>query len=98
MLRKGYGLASVELGVPMRPDMVFEIASLTKQFTAAAVLLLQERGKLAVSDDITKYLPDYPTHGRTITIENLLSHTSGIPEVTSLPEWWPRHRDDLTPP
>jgi D-alanyl-D-alanine carboxypeptidase len=98
LLRKGYGLADLELGVPMRPDMVFEIASLTKQFTAAAILLLQERGKLSVSDDITKYLPDYPTHGRTITIENLLSHTSGIPEVTALPEWWPRHRDDLTLP
>jgi CubicO group peptidase (beta-lactamase class C family) len=98
VLRKGYGLANVELGVPMRPDMVFEIASLTKQFTAAAILLLQERGKLSVSDDITKYLPDYPTHGRTITIENLLSHTSGIPNVTSLPEWWPQHREDLTLP
>ena len=97
LLRKGYGLASLELGVPMRPDRVFEIASLTKQFTAAAVLLLQERGKLSVSDDITKYLPDYPTHGKTITIENLLGHTSGIPEVTALPEWWPRHREDLTP-
>jgi len=97
LLRKGYGLANLELGVPMRPEMVFEIASLTKQFTAAAILLLQERGKLAVTDDITKYLPDYPTHGRTITIENLLSHTSGIPEVTALPEWWPRHREDLTP-
>ncbi|MFL6233422.1 MAG: serine hydrolase, partial [Thermoanaerobaculia bacterium] len=97
LLRKAYGLASVELGVPLRPDMVFEIASLTKQFTGAAVLLLQERGKLSVSDDITKYLPDYPTHGKTITIENLLGHTSGIPEVTALPEWWPRHREDLTP-
>ncbi len=98
LLRKAYGLANLELGVPMRPDMVFEIASLTKQFTAAAILLLQERGKLSVSDDITKYLPDYPTHGRTITIENLLSHTSGIPNVTALPEWWPRHREDLTVP
>jgi D-alanyl-D-alanine carboxypeptidase len=97
VLRKGYGLASVELGVPLRPDMVFEIASLTKQFTGAAVLLLQERGKLSVSDDITKYLPDYPTHGKTVTIENLLGHTSGIPEVTAQPEWWPRHREDLTP-
>ena len=80
----------------MRPDMVFEIASVTKQFTAAAILLLQERGKLSVDDDITKYLPDYPTHGRKITIDHLLNHMSGIPEVTGLPEWWPRRREDLT--
>ncbi len=98
VLRKGYGLANLELGVPMRPDMVFEIASVTKQFTAAAILLLQERGKLSVDDDITKYLPGYPTHGRKITIDHLLNHTSGIPEVTGLPEWWPRRREDLTLP
>jgi CubicO group peptidase (beta-lactamase class C family) len=96
VLRKAYGLANLELGVPMRPGMVFEIASVTKQFTAAAILLLQERGKLSVDDDITKYLPDYPTHGRKITIDHLLHHLSGIPEVTGLPEWWPRRRDDLT--
>jgi CubicO group peptidase (beta-lactamase class C family) len=96
LLRKGYGMANLELGVPMRPDMVFEIASVTKQFTAAAILLLEERGKLSVNDDLTKYLPDYPTHGRKITIDHLLNHMSGIPEVTALPEWWPRRREDLT--
>jgi CubicO group peptidase (beta-lactamase class C family) len=96
LLRKGYGLANLELGVPVRPETVFEIASVTKQFTAAAILLLQERGRLSMNDDITKYLPDYPTHGRTITIDQLLAHTSGIPNVTSLPEWWPRRREDLT--
>jgi D-alanyl-D-alanine carboxypeptidase len=96
VLRKAYGMANLELGVPMRPDMVFEIASVTKQFTAAAILLLQERGKLSVDDEITKYLPDYPTHGRKITIDHLLNHMSGIPEVTALPEWWPRRREDMT--
>ncbi|HSS79044.1 MAG TPA: serine hydrolase [Thermoanaerobaculia bacterium] len=95
LLRKAYGLANLELGVPMRPDMVFEIASVTKQFTAAAILLLQERGKLSVNDEVTKYLPEYPTHGQRITIDHLLSHTSGIPEVTAMPEWWPRHREDM---
>src|SRR4051812_31670906 len=91
LLRKAYGLANLELDVPMRPDMVFEIASVTKQFTAAAVLLLQERGKLSVNDEITKYMPDYPTHGQRITIDHLLSHSSGIPEL----DWWPRRREDM---
>ncbi len=97
VLRKGFGMASLELGVPVAPEDVFEIGSVTKQFTAAAVLLLQERGLLRVEDEITKHLPDYPTHGERITIENLLSHTSGIPNYTSLPEWFPRLREDLSP-
>ncbi len=96
VLRKGYGLASVELGVPVSPDMVFELGSITKQFTAASILLLQERGQLRVEDDITKYLTDYPTHGETVTIEHLLTHTSGIPSYTGLPEWLPRVREDMT--
>jgi CubicO group peptidase (beta-lactamase class C family) len=97
VLRKGYGMANLELGVPMSPDMVFELGSVTKQFTAASILLLQERGKLRVEDDITKYLPDFPTHGQTITIENLLTHTSGIPSYTGLPEWHAKVREDLKP-
>jgi D-alanyl-D-alanine carboxypeptidase len=97
VLRKGYGMANLELGVPMAPDMVFELGSVTKQFTAAAILLLQERGRLRVEDEITRYLPDFPTHGRTITIENLLTHTSGIPSYTGLPEWYSRIREDLKP-
>lgn len=96
LLRKGYGMANVELGVPIQPEMVFEIASVTKQFTAAAILMLQERGKLSVEDDITKHLPDYPTHGQKITIHHLLTHTSGIPNFTALPEWRPRMREDMT--
>ncbi|HET9209436.1 MAG TPA: serine hydrolase [Thermoanaerobaculia bacterium] len=97
VLRKGNGMANLELGVPVTPENVFEIGSITKQFTAAAILLLQERGKLRVEDPITKYLPDYPTQGRTITIENLLTHTSGIPSYTGLPEWYPHIREDLKP-
>ena len=98
VLRKGYGLANVELGVPLGPGDVFELGSITKQFTAAAVLLLQEQGKLRVEDEITKYLPDYPTHGEKITIENLLTHTSGITNYTNLPEWFPRIREDMPLP
>ena len=96
VLRKGYGMANLELGVPIRPEMVFEIGSVTKQFTAAAILELAERGRLAIEDDIRKHLPDYPTHGRTITLEHLLTHTSGIPSYTALPEWQARVREDLT--
>jgi len=97
VLRKGYGMANLELGVPVAPDMVFELGSVTKQFTAAAILLLQERGQLRVEDDFTKYLTDYPTHGQTVTIENLLTHTSGIPSYTGLHEWFARIREDLKP-
>jgi CubicO group peptidase (beta-lactamase class C family) len=95
VLRKGYGLANLELGVPVSPDMVFAIGSITKQFTAAAILELQERGKLRLEDPITKYLPDYPMHGETITIEHLLNHTSGIPSYTGMREWFPRIREDI---
>jgi D-alanyl-D-alanine carboxypeptidase len=97
VLRKGYGMANLELGVPVTPESVFEIGSITKQFTAAAILLLQERGQLRVEDPITKYLTDYPTHGQTITIENLLTHTSGIPSYTGIPEWYPHIREDIKP-
>src|SRR3954467_770255 len=54
LLRKGYGLANVELGVPMRPDLVFRLGSVTKQFTAAAIMMLVDEGKVALSDDIRK--------------------------------------------
>lgn len=77
--KKAFGLANLELNVPMREEMVFNIASQTKQFTAVAVLQLMEQGKLSLQDDIAKYLPDYPTGGQRITIENLLTHTAGIP-------------------
>jgi CubicO group peptidase (beta-lactamase class C family) len=67
--------------------MAMPIGSMTKQFTAVAVMLLAEGGKLSVSDPITRYLPKYPTHGKTITIENLLTHTSGIPDYATTPDW-----------
>ncbi len=79
------GMADLELGVPLTPDHVFRLGSITKQFTAAAIMLLEEQGKLMVGDPITKYLPDYPTNGYEITIEHLLTHTSGIFSYTSIP-------------
>ena len=95
ILHKGYGRANMELGVPIDPGMVFRIGSITKQFTAVAILMLAEQGKLSLDDDITKFLPDYPTHGQKITIEHLLTHTSGIKSYTSLPEWAAQWRKDL---
>jgi CubicO group peptidase (beta-lactamase class C family) len=77
--KKAFGMANLELNVPMKEEMVFNIASMTKQFTAVAVLQLAEQGKLSLQDEIIKYLPDYPVSGQKITIENLLTHTAGIP-------------------
>lgn len=81
---KAFGMANLELDVPMQTDNVFEIGSMTKQFTAVAILMLMEEGKLKLEDDITKYIPDYPTQGHTITIHHLLTHTSGIKSFTSV--------------
>lgn len=80
--KKGFGLASMEFNIAMSPDMIFRLASMTKQFTAVCILMLEEQGKLSISDDIQMHLTDYPTHGSQITIENLLTHTSGIPSFT----------------
>jgi D-alanyl-D-alanine carboxypeptidase len=88
LLRKGYGLADVEKRRPIRPELVFRLGSITKQFTAAAIMILVDEGKLAVGDDIRKHLPTYPTHGASITVEHLLTHTSGIPNYTD--QWWAR--------
>jgi CubicO group peptidase (beta-lactamase class C family) len=95
--RKAIGMASLELGVALAPDMVFRLGSITKQFTAAAVMLLVEQGKLALNDPIEKYLPGYPTQGHAITIEHLLTHTSGIQSYTDIPGWMTgRIKTDMT--
>jgi len=96
LFRKGYGLADLELGAPIEPDMIFRIGSMTKQFTAVGVLMLAREGKLGLQDEIVKYLPDYPTQGRRITVEHLLTHTSGIQSYTDMAEWLPLMRKDMT--
>lgn len=96
LLRKGYGMADVELGVKVEPDMVFRLGSITKQFTAVSILMLAEQGKLSLSDDMTKFFPDYPSKGRVVTIEHLLTHTSGIKSYTSIPAWRGMWRKDMT--
>lgn len=98
ILRKGYGLADLELGVPVEPDMIFRLGSITKQFTAVAILMLAEEGQLGLQDEITKFLPDYPAQGRRITIEHLLTHTSGIQSYTDLEEWLGLWRQDFALP
>ncbi|WP_445732330.1 serine hydrolase domain-containing protein [Mariniflexile sp.] len=87
LLKKSYGYASLELETPMPSDGIFDIGSVTKQFTAAAILKLVEANKLSLDDDFTKYL-DFDTKGRKVTIANLLNHTSGIPSYTEIPEFW----------
>lgn len=87
VLRKGYGSADTAGKTPMSADMAMRLGSITKQFTAVAILMLAEEGKLALTDDITRFLPDYPTRGKTITVEHLLTHTSGIVSYTSRPEY-----------
>jgi CubicO group peptidase (beta-lactamase class C family) len=94
--RKGYGLANMELDVLIQPETVFKVGSVTKQFTAVSILMLAEEGELALSDPIEKFLPNYPTHGHRITIEHLLTHTSGIKSYTSIPEWPPTFGKDYT--
>jgi CubicO group peptidase (beta-lactamase class C family) len=81
---KGYGLASIELNVPITPQTIFDIGSTSKQFTAASILLLEKQGKLSVSDDIRKYIPELPDYGHKITILHLLNHTSGLRDYLEL--------------
>lgn len=88
LLDAAYGFASLEWSVPLTKDASFEIGSVTKQFTAAAILRLVEAGQLSLEDDFTKYI-DFDTHGRKITIQQLLNHTSGIPSYTEISEFWP---------
>lgn len=95
--RKAFGMANLEMGVQMQPEFVFEIGSMTKQFTAVAVLMLAEQGKLKLDDEITKFIPDYPTNGNTITLHHLLTHTSGIKDFTSMKAIKDIARRDLSP-
>jgi D-alanyl-D-alanine carboxypeptidase len=85
VLAKGYGYADLAERVPASANTIYRLASITKQFTAAAILHLAEEGRLSLEDPISDYLPDYPAPGRQITIRNLLSHTSGLSDVQVVP-------------
>ena len=97
VVMKGYGAASIQQHRAATPSTVYRIGSITKQFTAAMIMRLVERGKLSIDDPFTKYLPDVPTHGRTITIRRLLNHTSGIHSYTSETEWQKHWAEEMTP-
>jgi len=79
----GYGMANVELSVPAKPESIFQTGSVGKQFTAAAVMMLVEDGKVGLDDKISKYFPDSPPAWKDIAVRHLLTHTSGIPDYTS---------------
>ncbi len=87
LLDKGYGMAVLEWNISNTPDTKFRLGSVTKQFTAALVLLMQQDGKLNIDDPVSKYLPDAPKAWEKITLANLLGHTSGIPNFTSFKEF-----------
>jgi CubicO group peptidase (beta-lactamase class C family) len=87
LFSKGYGMANYEHNVPNTSHTKFRMGSLTKQFTAMAIMQLQEKGLLDVEGPIIKYFPDYPEAGKIITIHHLLTHTSGIPSFTGFPDF-----------
>lgn len=93
---KGYGLANVELAVPATKDTLYQLASVTKQFTAAATLMLVQEGKLALDEKIPTYLPDLPAAWKNVTVRHLLTHTSGIKSYTSIPAFVMNMRLDFT--
>jgi CubicO group peptidase (beta-lactamase class C family) len=86
LMRESYGMANYELSIPNSPRTRFHIASVSKAFTAAAILQLQEKGSLSVSDRVSRFVPDFP-RGADITLDNLLTHTSGIPDINDLPDY-----------
>lgn len=87
LLNKGYGFANLEWNVPNSPESKFRLGSVTKQFTAACILMLEERGKLKIDDPVKKYMPDAPAAWDKVTIFHLLTHTSGIPSFTGFPDY-----------
>ena len=92
---QGYGFANLELRTPATKDTVYEIGSNTKQFTAAAIMMLVEEGKVRLEDPITKYFPEAPQTWRSITIRHLLTHTSGIQNHVAVPRWLDVFRTNL---
>ena len=82
-LAKGYGLSNIELDVPVKPATIFQSGSMGKQFTATAIMMLVEQGKIGLDDSLPKYFPSAPATWRGITIRNLLSHTSGLADYAS---------------
>ena len=90
IFKKGYGMADLDHDIPITPQTVFNIASVSKQFTAFAIYLLESEGRIALEDDVRKYIPELPGYGTTIKIKHLLGHTSGLRDqaaMTALAGW-----------
>lgn len=81
---RGYGMANLDHSIPITPETVFDVGSVSKQFTAACIVLLEQDGKLSLDDDVREYLPELPEYGEPITIAHLLHHTSGLRDYTAL--------------
>jgi D-alanyl-D-alanine carboxypeptidase len=94
VLAKGYGLANVELNVPATESTVYQLASVTKTFTATAIMMLVKDGKLSLDDKITQRLPDLPTTWEKVTVRHLLNHTSGIKSYTNVKDFHKTMRKD----
>lgn len=84
VFKKGYGAANLEYDIPVTTKTVFQIASVSKQFTAFAIYLLEKQGKLSLEDDIRKYVPEMPDYGKTVKIKHLLAHISGLKDQAGL--------------
>ena len=95
--KRGYGLGSLELGVPLTPESVFYMGSVSKQFTAASVVLAAEQGYLSLDDDVHKYVPELPDYGKAITLRQMLHHTSGFRDVLELLDLSGRNAEDIHP-
>jgi CubicO group peptidase (beta-lactamase class C family) len=95
--KRGYGRASLELGVPLTPQSVFYMGSVSKQFTAASVVLAAEQGYLSLDDDVRKTIPELPSYGKPITLRDMLHHTSGLRDVLALLFLSGRNFEDIHP-
>lgn len=96
LLRGAYGVANLSTKEALQADHVMRLGSITKQFTAVAILQLIEAGKMALNDPVSKFFPDYPASGKRITIEHLLTHTSGIPSYTGKPGFMAKSMTDMS--
>ncbi len=95
LLAKGYGFADIENDVAATEETIYRLGSLSKQFTAVAILQLAEKGTITLDESIRTYLPDYPEVGGPITVRHLLNHTSGLVSYTTQSEYWKHLNDDL---
>lgn len=95
--KKAFGTANIELNIPMQPDMLFRTGSMGKQYTAIAIMQLVEQGKIRLQDSIQQYINEFPYKGYTITIENLLTHTSGIKDYLSEIDNPSKQKESYTP-